>query len=80
MYYNYAEKAVMAGEAQKVNLVNNYYKPGPAAKLFTGVRKNVQYRIAKPDVYPKDYSGADYKKWLRDWGGFMLSGSLCGRI
>ena len=75
VYYNYAGEGCYGGEAQKVNLVNNYYKPGPATKLFTGSKEKRQYRIAKPDVYPKDYSGADYKKWLQTWGRFYVSGN-----
>lgn len=39
VYYNYAGEGCYGGEAQKVNLVNNYYKPGPATKLLPAVRK-----------------------------------------
>ena len=56
------------GEAQHVNIVNNYYKPGPGTD--ESGKADRAYRIAKPDVYPENYSGEAYKN------GFKLGGSF----
>lgn len=70
VFYNYNGEGCYGGEAQHTNLVNNYYKPGPAT---ADRRLN---RIFKPDVYPADYSGAaDYGTWLLTWGKFYITGN-----
>lgn len=73
VYYNWSGEGCYGGEAQHVNIVNNYYKSGPGTD-DTG-KADRAYRIAKPDVYPVDYSGAAYAKWLQTWGKFYINGN-----
>ena len=48
--YNYGGEGCYGGEAMTVNIVNNYYKPGPATK--TGDKGK---RMAKPGIRTFDY-------------------------
>ena len=72
VYYNWAGNGCYGGEGMKVNIVNNYYKPGPATP-----HNKVRYRIASVGVRSKKYC---YNKkgepniWhpmLHVWGSFM---------
>lgn len=73
VYYNWGGEGCYGGEAQHVNIVNNYYKPGPGTD--ESGKADRAYRIAKPDVYPENYSGEAYKKWLQTWGKFYIDGN-----
>lgn len=71
VFYNWGGEGCYGGEAQHVNIVGNYYKPGPGTDEAKSGRS---YRIAKPDVYPIDYSGKDkYGPWLQTWGKFYVN-------
>lgn len=71
VFYNWGGEGCYGGEAQHVNIVGNYYKPGPGTDQAKSGRS---YRIAKPDVYPIDYSGKDkYGLWLQTWGKFYIN-------
>lgn len=48
--YNWSGEGCYGGEAMKVNIVNNYYKPGPATQ--TGAKGK---RMAKPGIRTVDY-------------------------
>lgn len=74
VFYNWAGEGCYGGEAQQVNIVNNYYKPGPATEA-SSTGQNRRYRIAKPDVYPTDYSGEAFRPWLQTWGRFYIDGN-----
>lgn len=73
VYYNWGGEGCYGGEAQKVNIVNNYYKPGPGTDETNKISRS--YRIAKPDVYPTNYSGSAYLKWFQKWGKFYIDGN-----
>ena len=72
VYYNYAGEGCYGGEAQKVNLVNNYYKPGPATKLFTGSKENVSIALPNPMCIRKIIREQIIKNGFRPGAGFML--------
>ena len=72
VYYNWSGEGCYGGEAQHVNIVNNYYKPGPATAV-TG--KGRGYRIAKPDVYAAGYANG-YEQWRQKWGSFHITGNV----
>ncbi len=58
--YNYAGEGCYGGEAMTVNIVNNYYKPGPATSSLSQAK---QKRMAKPGIRTLSYCmGADQLK------------------
>ena len=71
VYYNWNGQGCYGGEAQKANIVNNYYKPGPATE---DKRKE---RIAAIGVYGDDYGNTspDYEPYELTWGKFYIDGN-----
>ena len=71
VYYNWNGEGCYGGEAQNANIVNNYYKPGPATE---DKRKE---RIAKIGVYGDDYGigSPDYEPYELQWGKFYIDGN-----
>lgn len=70
--YNFGGNGCYGGEAMKVNIVNNYYKPGPATKT-----KNYQYRIAAPGIRTTEYVTASpaYAPAWHIWGKYYVTGN-----
>ena len=66
VFYNWGGNSTYGGEAMNVNIVNNYYKPGPA----TG--KGVSGRIASFDKYLKNTDSPIYNRW----GKFYVAGNF----
>lgn len=64
--YNWGGNSSYGGEAMNINLVNNYYKPGPATK------SGAMDRIYSPDKNFKEPTAAVYDKW----GKFFISGNV----
>lgn len=62
--YNWGSNSIYAGEGGKYNIINNYFKPGPATK--SGVRT----RIFQP--YPDDGSNSQP---AGVWGMFHIEGN-----
>ncbi len=76
--YNWAGGGCYGGEGMKVNIVNNYYKPGPATPLD----EEVSYRIASPGVRTTEYvTGRDgrpnaWKPMEHVWGRYYVDGNV----
>ena len=66
VFYNWASNSGYGGEAMHVNMVNNYYKPGPAT------RSGVRGRIMSIDKYLKNEASPIYDKW----GEFYVQGNI----
>ena len=75
VFYNWAGNGCYGGEAMKVNIVNNYYKPGPGTAQISTVR---QRRIAgigiRTSKYVKTYP--DYQPTEHIWGKFYVDGNV----
>lgn len=75
--YNWHGEGCYGGEAMNVNIVNNYYKPGPATD---GTTK--QQRIAKIGIRTTDYCTEDDGSWnewqptWHKWGTFYVNGNV----
>ena len=70
--YNFGGNGCYGGEAMKVNIVNNYYKPGPATKT-----KAYEYRIAAPGIRTTEYvtNSPAYKDAWHIWGKYYVTGN-----
>lgn len=73
--YNWGGNGCYGGEAMTVNIVNNYYKPGPAT-LKRGT--NIQQRIAGIGIRTKEYvtNYTAYEPTLHMWGDFYVDGNV----
>ncbi|WP_414601306.1 pectate lyase family protein [Bacteroides sp.] len=76
--YNWAGGGCYGGEGMKVNIVNNYYKPGPA----TPKKKTVGYRIAAIGIrttrycYNADGAPNVWQPMEHVWGRFYVDGNV----
>ncbi|MBQ8519810.1 MAG: pectate lyase, partial [Bacteroides sp.] len=80
VFYNWSGEGCYGGENQHINIVNNYYKPGPATKE-KGADHRICYRIAKIGVRTTDYVTNDdgtpngWKPSEHLWGTFYITGN-----
>ncbi len=74
VFYNWAGNGCYGGEGMDVNIVNNYYKPGPG----TPTNKAVAYRIASVGVRTNEYvtNYPDYEPALHMWGHLYVDGNV----
>lgn len=78
VFYNWAGEGCYGGEGMKVNIVNNYYKPGPA----TPRNSKISYRIAAIGVRTTEYcTGRDgkpnvWKPMEHVWGRYYVNGNV----
>lgn len=78
VFYNWAGAGCYGGEGMKVNIVNNFYKPGPA----TPENNKVRYRIAAIGVRTTEYcTGKDgkpngWKPMEHVWGRLFVHGNV----
>lgn len=72
--YNWAGNGCYGGEGMDVNIVNNYYKPGPG----TPTNKAVAYRIAGIGVRTNSYvtTYPAYAPALHKWGHLYVNGNV----
>lgn len=72
--YNWAGNGCYGGEGMKVNIVNNYYKPGPA----TPKDRPISYRIAGIGIRTKAYvsNSRAWARMLHVWGKFYVDGNV----
>ena len=72
--YNWAGNGCYGGEAMNVNIVNNYYKPGPATRKKGGA---VTYRIAGINIRTESYIQGypAFAPTLHQWGKFFVDGN-----
>ena len=75
VFYNWAGNGCYGGEAMKVNIVNNYYKPGPGTAQISSTK---QKRIAAVGIRTNSYiaSYADYAPTLHIWGKYFVDGNV----
>ena len=76
--YNWAGEGCYGGEGMNVNIVNNYYKPGPSTLTRN---TNIQKRIAGIGVRTSEYTGhntGNPNAWdvmWHKWGTFYVTGN-----
>lgn len=69
--YNWAGNGCYGGEGMKINMVNNYYKPGPATDgRSAGSRSALAYRICGLGVSAKETDGS-----YHIWGKYYVNGN-----
>ncbi len=73
VFYNWAGNGCYGGEGMKVNIVNNYYKPGPATP-----NSQVRYRIAKIGIRTSSYVATypAFKPMEHVWGKYYVDGNV----
>ena len=78
VFYNWAGNGCYGGEGMCVNIVNNYYKPGPA----TPTNKSIAHRIFAPSVrttrYCRDKDGHPnvWAPMEHVWGKYYVAGNV----
>jgi hypothetical protein len=73
--YNWGGNGCYGGENMNVNIVNNYYKPGPATAQRS---TTIQRRIAGIGIRTTEYvtNSPDYAPALHKWGKFFVDGNV----
>ncbi len=70
--YNWCGNSCYGGEAMHVNIVNNYYKPGPATPTGTSKRG----RIIAIDKKVSESDRESYPAIFDTWGDFYIEGNV----
>ena len=79
VFYNWGGNGCYGGEGQNVNIVNNYYKPGPATEKRG---KRIEQRIAQIGVRTTEYTKHNTdapNKWdamWHVWGKYYIDGNI----
>ena len=77
--YNWGGNGCYGGEGMNVNIVNNYYKPGPATEKRNAT---IQRRIAGIGIRTSEYTGHntdnpnEWDKMWHVWGKFYVDGNV----
>lgn len=70
--YNWAGHGCYGAEGMKINMVNNYYKPGPATdERGSGRNRPLHYRICKIDISNTETDPSYHK-----WGKYYVAGNV----
>jgi hypothetical protein len=67
VFYNWNGNGCYGGEAMHVNIINNYYKPGPATQT------KVSTRIMQIDI---SSGGGDFEEIKGIWGKYYITGNV----
>ena len=75
VFYNWGGEGSYGYEGQNVNIVNNYFKPGPGTEASMSADK--QRRIAAIGIRTNGYIAENpaYKDMLHVWGDFYITGN-----
>lgn len=79
VFYNWAGNGCYGGEGMNVNIVNNYYKPGPATQTRG---ENIRKRIAAIGVRTTEYTKHDtdtpngWDAMWHVWGKYFVDGNF----
>lgn len=79
VFYNWGGGGCYGGEAMTVNIVNNYYKPGPTTLLQS---EKIQQRIASPGIRTSAYTHHGtprpnvWDKMWHVWGHLFVEGNV----
>ena len=79
VFYNWAGNGCYGGEGMNVNIVNNYYKPGPATRTRND---NIQKRIAGIGIRTTEYThhgtpeANEWDAMWHVWGDFYVDGNV----
>ena len=77
--YNWGGNGCYGGEGMNVNIVNNYYKPGPGTEKRNAT---IQRRIAGIGIRTSEYTGHntdnpnEWDKMWHVWGKFYVDGNV----
>lgn len=71
--YNFGGNGCYGGEGMKVNIVNNYYKPGPGTPTDKKGKRIAAIGI-RTESYCKTYP--DYRPALHLWGRYFVEGNV----
>jgi len=77
--YNWSGVGCYGGEGMKANIVNNYYKPGPATKTCPLI---IQQKIFSPGIRTDRYTRHDsnhpnvWDKMWHVWGKYYIAGNV----
>lgn len=81
--YNWGGNGCYGGEGMNVNIVNNYYKPGPGTLTRNAT---IQRRIAAPGIRTSEYTGhntSNPNQWdvmWHVWGKYYVVGNVNSRF
>lgn len=80
--YNWGGNGCYGGEGMNINIVNNYYKPGPGTLTRNAT---IQRRIAAPGIRTSEYTGhntSNPNQWdvmWHVWGKYYVVGNVNSR-
>lgn len=74
--YNWGSNGCYGGEGMNVNIVNNYYKPGPATPTGTKGKRIASVNIRTSEYTHHDTNPNDWDKMWHVWGKYFVEGNV----